>query len=196
MSSLRLVVGSTNPVKIEAARRAVAVAFPGRAVEAIGVEAASGVADQPRGDAVTLAGAERRAEGAERAAAGDIHVGIEGGVQDREGEMDAFAWVVARGFGRVGRARTATFAVPPAIADLVRAGLELSDADARVLGRPNAKRGDGTVGALSGGVIDRTAYYEHAAVLALIPLRLTDLYPPASAAATPRDAAPTPGGIH
>jgi non-canonical (house-cleaning) NTP pyrophosphatase len=38
-----------------------------------------------------------------------------------------------------------------------------------IFGRVDSKRTGGSVGLLSGGLIDRTAYYEHAMVLALVP---------------------------
>ena len=48
-------------------------------------------------------------------------------------------------------------------------GHELGVADDMVFGRTNSKQGSGTVGVLTGGRIDRTEYYRHACVLALIP---------------------------
>ncbi len=48
-------------------------------------------------------------------------------------------------------------------------GIELGVADDQVFGRVDSKREGGSVGLLSGGLIDRTAYYEHAMILALVP---------------------------
>lgn len=48
-------------------------------------------------------------------------------------------------------------------------GMELGVADDQVFGRVDSKREGGSVGLLSGGLIDRTAYYEHAMTLALVP---------------------------
>jgi inosine/xanthosine triphosphatase len=42
--------------------------------------------------------------------------------------------------------------------------------------RENSKHQGGTVGKLTQGVIDRTAYYEHTAILALIPFINPQLY--------------------
>ena len=60
--------------------------------------------------------------------------------------------------------------LPPAMARLVlEEGLELGDADDRVMGTLNSKQKGGTVGALTGGLITRAGYYEHAFVLAAMP---------------------------
>ena len=42
--------------------------------------------------------------------------------------------------------------------------------------RENSKHHDGTVGKLTLGLVDRTSYYEHAAILALIPFINLELY--------------------
>jgi non-canonical (house-cleaning) NTP pyrophosphatase len=47
--------------------------------------------------------------------------------------------------------------------------MELGVADDIVFSRVDSKRTGGSVGLLSGGLIDRTAYYEHAMILALVP---------------------------
>ncbi|MGH2451113.1 MAG: DUF84 family protein, partial [Candidatus Limnocylindria bacterium] len=58
----RAAVGSTNPAKLEAVRRALARLAPGCAVEGYPVD--PGVGRQPLGDDETRAGAEARARAA------------------------------------------------------------------------------------------------------------------------------------
>ena len=48
-------------------------------------------------------------------------------------------------------------------------GMELGDADDAVFNDTNSKQKGGTVGKLTHGAIDRTAYYVHALHMALIP---------------------------
>jgi len=55
------------------------------------------------------------------------------------------------------------------IKDLIKVGVELGVADDIVFNRKNSKRKDGAIGILTGGLIDRTKYYEEAVVLSLIP---------------------------
>lgn len=175
---MKVIVASENPVKVEAVRQALKRMFPDQTPEVFGCRVESGVSDQPRSDAETLTGARRRADAAAiHHPDADLWVGIEGGVEDRPEGMAAFAWVVIRSPDGLSPARSGTFFLPPAIADLVRQGYELGDADDQVFGLHNSKQQMGAVGLLTHGVIDRTALYCHAVTLALIPLVRPDLYP-------------------
>lgn len=177
-AEIDVAVGSGNPVKARAVRSAFEAMFPEARLRVEAVEVASGVAEQPRTDAETLAGARRRADAAlaalPRAGYG---VGIEGGVEDTADGMLAFAWVsIARPGAPRCEARSGSFRLPERIAELVRAGRELGEADDLVFGRSGSKREEGAIGLLTGGVVDRTALYRHAVALALAPLRSPGLY--------------------
>ena len=173
----RVVVASSNPVKVQAVDNGFRRMFPGGAFDLVTVAAPSGVGRQPMSDAETLVGAQNRAENAAALAPeADFWVGIEGGVQARGSELAAFAWVVVRSRERVGKGRTGTFFLPPAVVELVRQGAELGEADDQVFGRSNSKQENGAVGILTGDVIDRTALYEQAVILALIPFKNEALY--------------------
>jgi non-canonical (house-cleaning) NTP pyrophosphatase len=79
-----------------------------------------------------------------------------------------------------GLARSASFPLPDAIRKLVMEHkMELGEADAQVFGRSedDSKRGQGTVGILTDGLIDRASYYEHAILLALTMWIRPDVYP-------------------
>jgi inosine/xanthosine triphosphatase len=172
-----VVVASMNPVKIRAAIGGFRAVFPGETVQAEGIDGPSAVAAQPTTDAETLRGADARASRAQELESGaDFWVGIEGGVADVDGGMAAYAWVVVRSRDLVGRARSGTFFLPEPVARLVRAGLELGDADDRVFGRTNSKQDAGAVGLLTDGAVDRESLYRHAVSLALIPFVNPDLY--------------------
>lgn len=174
---LRVVVASRNPVKLGAADRGFSQTFPDRVVEILAADASSGVADQPCSDVETLAGATNRVAGVRAAQPNaDYWVGIEGGLSDVGGVMEAFAWVVVASPAGSGRSRTASFLLPPAVARLVRSGLELGDADDQVFGRTNSKQNQGAVGLLTDGVIDRQELYEPAVILALAPVAKPGLY--------------------
>lgn len=180
-----VVVASTNPVKIRAARGGFEAMFSDRRIDARGISIQAVTAAQPHGDDETRHGAVERVRAAQRLLPhADYWVGIEGGVTDHGSEMAAYAWVVVQsrddrlaGVGRQGSARTGTFFLPPAVADLVRQGFELGEADDRVFGTTNSKQDAGAVGLLTGGVIDREALYRHAVCLALIPFKSGALYP-------------------
>uniref|UniRef100_A0A7S0E7B6 inosine/xanthosine triphosphatase n=1 Tax=Phaeocystis antarctica TaxID=33657 RepID=A0A7S0E7B6_9EUKA len=123
----------------------------------------------------------------------DYAVGLEGGVvEEKLGELHrgtpglsasyttcfAFMAVMSSPASldgvRWGIARTASFALPPRITALMRGEggkppMELGDADDAVFADTNSKQKGGTVAKVTKGMIDRTAYYEHALHLALVP---------------------------
>ena len=186
-------VGSKNPVKVNSVKNAVSAAFGGRIVDCHSFDVPSGVPDQPWGDDETRQGALARAQAAHEAfcaahsSAPDFAVGLEGGVgEDKLADAHptvgglksvvscfAFMAVLSAGPGlaspRWGVARTASFALPPKIVQLMRGEppMELGDADDKVFSDINSKQKGGTVGKLTKGLIDRTAYYEHALLCAL-----------------------------
>lgn len=168
----QIIVASTNPVKIMAALDGFRRMFPTAQFEAQGVTIPSGVSDQPMTDVETRRGAFNRATSARQEfPRAQYWVGIEGGVEDDGTLMQAFAWVTVLSRERSGESRTATFTLPGEIAWLVRQGVELGEADDRIFGRANSKQNNGAVGILTADVIDRTVYYEHAVILALIPFK-------------------------
>jgi inosine/xanthosine triphosphatase len=108
----------------------------------------------------------------------DYAVGLEGGVTlSAEQELECFAWMVVYNGKLFGKARTGAFVLPHVIRDLILIDkLELGEADDRVFKTVNSKHKGGSVGQFTNGVIDRTAYYEHAIILAYIPFNYPQLY--------------------
>lgn len=176
---LRLVVSSTNPVKLRAVEHGVRNPFPDDDVTIASVAVDSGVSEQPVTDSETLTGAENRARAAREAQPdGDYWFGVEGGVEDSPLGMLTFAWiVVVDRDGRVGRARSAAFVLPEAVAGKVRGGMELGHADDEVFGRTESKRSDGAIGLLTAGALDRAGLYAPAVTAAMIPYLNPELYP-------------------
>jgi inosine/xanthosine triphosphatase len=166
---LKIAVGSTNPVKIGCVAEAATRFWPACIVS--GVETDSGVNAQPRSDEEMLAGALNRARQAlEKMTNADFGVGIEGGVLDEPEGMWAYAWVVVQHRdGRQGRGQTGRFLLPPPVATLVRAGMELGHADDLFFGRQDSKQREGAVGILSNGEVTRLQLYQPAVIFALFP---------------------------
>lgn len=77
---------------------------------------------------------------------------------------------------RFGFGKTGTFPIPSKVAELVNKGVELGYANDQVFNSRESKSGQGAVGLLTGGLIDRSAYYEHAIMLALTPWFRPDVY--------------------
>ncbi len=170
-------MASANPVKQQAVELACRRLFPQRSVRVVPLAVPSGVADQPMSDDETRQGATERARGAlELALSCDLAVGLEGGVEEIAGTLMAFAWSAVRWPGGTGQARSASFALPPEVARLVRSGVELGVADDQVFGRTDSKRQEGAVGLLTAGAIDRAQLYAPAVLLSMVPFVRRDLF--------------------
>lgn len=172
----KIIVGSTNPVKINSTRLAFEAAFPEEEFEVDGVTAESDVRDQPMSDSETFSGAQNRANHVKGNNQADYFVGIEGGVQDRGDDMEAFAWTVVLSNGTEGKARTSSFILPHEVGSLVRSGMELGHADDKVFKQTHSKQKNGAVGLLTNDIIDRTEYYKQAVILALVPFINPEFY--------------------
>jgi inosine/xanthosine triphosphatase len=176
MTTLRVGVGSGNPVKRRAVELALGSAadadLPGEptgvAVESVPVD--SGVSEQPTGHEETVAGAENRAaavlESGPRdgdAAAGDgapahdLGVGIEGGVAAFDGTDGRYLimWAAATDGDRVGRGAGPSLALPADVDARLADGEELGPVMDDLLGTDGVAERGGAAGALTGGRVDR-----------------------------------------
>lgn len=165
----KIIIASKNPAKIKAVENAFTKMFPNEVFEYEGVSVASDVPDQPIGEEETLLGAENRVNNVIKSYKADYWVGLEGGVAHNDKQLEAFAWMVIRSSKMEGKGRTGSFFLPPKVAELVKEGMELGLADDEVFGQSNSKQKGGAVGLLTGNLLTRTSYYEHALILALIP---------------------------
>jgi len=173
----KVIIASKNPVKINTAKLAFKQMFPKQVFEFDGIHVASNVSDQPLTDDETLNGAINRSNNAKAECVNaDYWIGIEGGVDKKDNEMQVFAWIFIQSNEMEGKARTATFDLPKKIIELIDSGMELGDADDIIFNRNNSKQKNGAVGILSGNLIDREKYYTHAIIMALIPFKNIDLY--------------------
>jgi len=174
----RIVVASNNPVKLDAVRRGFQRMFPEETFTVQPISAPSGVSDQPASDAETLQGAVNRASAARQMQPrADYWVGLEGGITDQTEEMEAYAWIVVLSHNQMGKSRTTNLFLPLAVAELVRQGKELGEADDIVFGRLNSKQDNGAVGILTGNVVTRSQSYEMAGDPGTYPVQDPILYP-------------------
>ena len=177
-NTLRIIVGSKNPVKVGCTREAFSQAF-GNVGLVEGIDALSNIPAQPRSEEETLLGAKNRATHAKSLLPeADYWVGIEGGVDEDPQGMYAFAWIyVLHRSGKSSQSKTGTFYLPPRVVALIQDGMELGHADDLVFQAQNSKQQGGSVGLLTHGLITREGYYQQAMVLALIPFLNESLYP-------------------
>ncbi len=164
---MRIVVGSTNPVKVAAAESVVRRIYgDGVEVEAVAVE--SGVSAQPWGDEETRQGALNRAAQVQANDRATYAIGFEGGLLEVAGELYTSAWcAVMREDGVVGVAGGANALLPPAVTLALRSGKELGTAIDLLTGERGTKHRGGAIGALTAGYLDRQSAYEHLLILAL-----------------------------
>jgi inosine/xanthosine triphosphatase len=173
----KIIIASHNPVKIEATRQGFQAMFPEEDFQIEAVSASSGVSNQPMSSQETMTGATNRVRAAQtQHQMADFWVGIEGGVEAQGDDLAAFAWIVILSANFTGKSRTGTFYLPPQVAKLIKQGKELGEADDIVFQQSNSKQANGAIGILTRDIIDRTALYKHAVILALVPFKNSELF--------------------
>ncbi len=175
----KIIVGSTNPVKLATTMDAFHKSFPDEEFEFHTYSAPSGVPDQPIGQTETKQGATNRANACKsKYPDADYYVGLEGGLEKIDGNYWVFAWMCvlsnskAHGFGRTG-----SFLLPSKMSDMIDQGEELGTATDIVFNETNSKHKGGTIGALTNDTITRADFYRDALIFALLPFIQPALYP-------------------
>lgn len=180
---MTIAVGSTNPVKIDAARAAFAAVWPNEPLAVSGIAVTSGVAAQPMSDAEAIRGARTRAHAALAQGATDFGVGFEGGLQNVAGTYFTCGWVVVVGRdGREGIGSSLKMAIPPRILAMIREGMELGDVQDHVFQRTNSKHDIGYFGLATDNAVTRTQGYRDGAIAALAPFIHPEIFAPKAAA--------------
>jgi len=172
-----VIIASTNPVKIEVARRAFSAVFPNEVLSFTGVSSHSGVPDQPF-DAEVRKGAQNRvADILAKHPDADYYFAVEGGLYHEVEGLTNRAWIAVCGRDqKLFESSTASFRIPAPVAKDVEQGMELGDADDKFFGGKNSKQAGGCIGYLTEGVVDRTAFNTQAAIIALSELKHADWY--------------------
>ncbi len=179
-----VIVGSTNPIKVEPVRTVLARAFSEARV--VSVNVSSGVPEQPIGLEQMRQGARNRAAGALKelltqvpAADGKLcwGVGLEGGV-DFEDEVAWLTGVVAivTNSGRSSLGWSPRCPLPPRVAAGLRAGRELGPIMDNLTGVSDSKTKQGAIGYLTNGLAPRSLSWEIAFACALAPFLHPELY--------------------
>lgn len=166
---VRVAVGSTNRVKVEAVREIMESVYG--SVRVYAVDVPSGVPEQPFGEE-THRGAVNRAKGAigDR----DLSVGIEAGVFEMYGELiDIQHCAVLDRDGRITVGMGSGFAYPKKVAELVRGGMTVGQAMDSLCDKDSIGHSEGAIGYLSKGRLDRKDLTKQSVLAAMIP-RLED----------------------
>ncbi len=176
---MKVLVGSRNPLKLEATKEAFSKYFD--AVEVVGIGVNSKVSNQPVEDE-TFTGARNRALelkriNEERGIDAKFFVGIEGGIKKLFDRWFTFGVMcIMDDSGRIGYGTSPFFELPSQITDKLLIGIELGDVMDSLIGEKNTKEKQGAVGYFTKGVMDRKRYYVDGLTVALIPFLNEDLY--------------------
>ncbi|WP_438863555.1 inosine/xanthosine triphosphatase [Neptunicella sp.] len=175
-SKIKVIVGSTNPVKVNAVRRALSAVLESSSIECVGISAPSAVADQPMSAAETLLGAKNRVEYCQAQQDADYYVAIEGGVDQFEYGAATFAYVVINDGKRQSIGRSANLPLPHSIYQALLKGEELGPLIDKLFNTHNIKQKGGAIGLFTNGHASRESAYHQALILAMAPFLHGELY--------------------
>ncbi len=167
LTTMKIAIGSTNPTKTRAVEIVLRALYSD--LEIIALNVPSGVSAQPIGDAETRRGAHNRARTVLQMTDAAWGFGLEGGVIQTEFGLMTNAWcvIVARD-GRVGVGGSANMLLPDIVAQRVlQDGRELGEAMDEYANTQDVKRGQGAIGILTRGLLNRQGAYEYIVKLAL-----------------------------
>ncbi|WP_299796148.1 inosine/xanthosine triphosphatase [uncultured Shewanella sp.] len=178
---IRVLIGSTNPVKINAAKVAICQLFPESNIECIATHAPSGVANQPMTERETRLGALNRVRYCQSMAASgeqeaELFVAMEGGVDKLEHGPATFAYIAVATAKQISVGRSALLPLPSSVYHALEAGEELGDVMDRLFNTKNIKQQGGAIGLLTKGHATRESIYTQALILAMAPLLNPELY--------------------
>jgi inosine/xanthosine triphosphatase len=173
---IRVIVGSQNPVKVNAARASLAALYPQAEINCLGMAAPSGVTDQPMSDEETRIGAMNRVTYCQQHGDADFYVAMEGGVDNFEYGPATFAYVVIASGQKHSVGRGAIMPIPPGVYRALKEGQELGDVMDALFDTHNVKQKGGAIGLLTNGNASREGNYSHAITLAMAPFLHPGLY--------------------
>lgn len=179
-NTMKIVVASTNKVKVNAVRYLLSEYPILKGAEIISAKVRSLVSEQPKSLVETVSGAVNRAKAA--FASCDLSFGIESGLLDvpytETGVMNLCACVIYDG-NDLCIGLSSAFECPSKVISLVHSdGLDLNQAFYRVglVDDPKIGNAGGAVSLLTKGRVDRTIYTQQAIRMAMVKLENREFY--------------------
>ncbi|NLQ16416.1 inosine/xanthosine triphosphatase [Marinomonas sp. M1K-6] len=170
---IRVCVGSTNPVKMNATRQAFSQVFPNHIIHCEEKHAPSGVADQPMTEAETRLGAQNRARYCFKSSTDkekNFFVAMEGGVDKFEEGAATFAYVaIVDSEGNLMTGRSANLPLPNTLYKRLQAGEELGLVMDEWFNTDNIRQKGGAIGLFTNHAATRESVCTQALILALAP---------------------------
>ncbi len=164
-----IIVGSTNPVKIEAVREAFERAFSSNEIKVLKIKVNSGVRPTPRNEEEIIKGALNRVKNIMKNEKGDFYVGLEGGIVIREGELFIKGWVAVSDGKITSLAATIELPLPRFILNELNKSedIELEDIMEKISGIPDIGKKEGAIGFFTRGLYTRKDAFRDAVICAL-----------------------------
>ncbi|MCL1141163.1 inosine/xanthosine triphosphatase [Shewanella gaetbuli] len=178
---ISILVGSKNPVKIAAAQEAIQQYFPSAAIHCAGIDAPSGVAQQPMSAEETKKGAINRVKYCQQHAINtgieaDYYVAMEGGVDMFDHGAATFAYMALINNNQLSIGRSALLPLPTKVYEALEAGEELGHVMDRLFNTHNIKQKGGAIGLLTQNLATRGSIYTQAIILAMAPFINREFY--------------------
>lgn len=176
---MKILVGSQNPVKINAVKEAFEKHFG--QTEVIGIKVPSNVPDQPINDE-TFIGAENRARNLfkiniEQNLKADYFVGVEGGIINQHNRWFAFGGMcVINKEEEIAFGSSPHFELPDIVVDKLLQRMELGHVMDEIMKTENSKCKSGAIGFFTNGVMDRKELYISGLLVAVVPFLHKNLY--------------------
>lgn len=162
---MKVAVGSTSPVKIQAVKEAFREVF--KKVEIVGVKVDSGVSSQPFKEEI-IKGSLNRAKNALKLTSADFGVGIESGVTKLGEKWYNLGFItIIHKEGRMGTGTSGWFECPQNVLEKLKDRKELGQAMSELTGRADIKKQEGAIGIFTKGKVTRKELYKHGVFMAL-----------------------------
>ena len=173
---LNIIVGSKNPVKINAAKHIFTQFFADHTIDCKGVNAPSDVPDQPIGEDETRIGAQNRVKYCKQHYQADYYVSMEGGAERFSYGAATFAYVVIDDTSNQVVGRSSNLPLPNILYNALLKGEELGDVMDSAFKTINIKQKGGAIGLLTNNHATRESTYIQALTLAMAPFLHSNLY--------------------
>lgn len=165
--AISVIVGSKNPVKVNAIKSAFEIYFPESDIICRGMHAPSLVSEQPMTSQETRNGTVNRLRFCQKTEVADFYAAIEGGVDLFEDGPATFAYIAIANQHQLSVGRGANLPLPMSVYNRLNAGDELGPLMDELFNTTNIKQKGGAIGLLTNGHATREANYTQAAILAM-----------------------------
>jgi non-canonical (house-cleaning) NTP pyrophosphatase len=156
----KIVVASKSPLKAQVVRDAAKEVFPESDFEIVQCDVETD-ASEPIGRDLLVSEIKNHMDMSRSLVSdGFLYIGMEGGIENTDQGMEEIALVVVRhSNGLEAVSRSASFPVPPSIANLVKSGIPFAKAVDQVYSTVDIKNTQGFVGLLTDNIVDKYKLY-------------------------------------